>query len=30
MSTLTIRFPDEKHQRLKALARSNAMSVNRG
>jgi predicted transcriptional regulator len=29
MSTLTIRLPDEKHERLKALARSNAMSVNK-
>jgi predicted HicB family RNase H-like nuclease len=29
MSTLTIRMPDEKHERLKALAKSNAISVNR-
>jgi predicted transcriptional regulator len=29
MSTLTIRLPDEKHERLKALARANAVSVNR-
>lgn len=29
MSTLTIRLPDEKHERLKALARSNSVSVNR-
>jgi predicted HicB family RNase H-like nuclease len=29
MSTLTLRLPDDKHQRLKALARSNAISVNR-
>jgi len=29
MSTLTIRLPDEKHERLKALARSNAISVNK-
>ena len=29
MSTLTIRLPDEKHERLKALARSNPISVNR-
>jgi predicted transcriptional regulator len=27
MSTLTIRLPDDKHERLKALARSNAISV---
>ncbi len=29
MSTLTIRLPDEKHERLKALVRSNAISVNK-
>jgi len=29
MSTLTIRLPDEKHERLKALARANAVSVNK-
>lgn len=29
MSTLTIRLPDEKHERLKALARSNQISVNK-
>lgn len=29
MSTLTIRLPDDKHERLKALAKSNAISVNR-
>jgi predicted transcriptional regulator len=29
MSTLTIRLPDEKHERLKALARSNSISVNK-
>jgi predicted transcriptional regulator len=29
MSTLTIRLPDDKHERLKALARANAVSVNR-
>ncbi len=29
MSTLTIRLPDEKHQRLKALAKSNSISVNK-
>jgi len=29
MSTLTIRLPDDKHERLKALARANAISVNR-
>ena len=28
MSTLTIRLPDDKHERLKALARSNSISVN--
>ncbi len=28
MSTLTIRLPDDKHERPKALARSNAISVN--
>ena len=29
MSTLTIRLPDAKHERLKALARSRALSMNR-
>ena len=29
MSTLTIRLPDDKHERLKALARANAASVNK-
>lgn len=29
MSTLTIRLPDDKHERLKALAKANAVSVNR-
>jgi len=29
MSTLTIRLPDEKHERLKALAKSNAVSINK-
>jgi predicted transcriptional regulator len=29
MSTLTIRLPDDKHGRLKALAKSNAISVNK-
>ena len=29
MSILTIRLPDDKHERLKALARSNAISVNK-
>jgi hypothetical protein len=29
MSTLTIRPTDEKHERLKALAKSNAISVNK-
>lgn len=29
MSTLAIRLPDDKHERLKALARSNATSVNK-
>lgn len=29
MSTLTIRLPDDKYERLKALARSNAISVNK-
>lgn len=29
MSTLTIRLPDDKHQRLKALAASNSISVNK-
>jgi predicted HicB family RNase H-like nuclease len=29
VSTLTIRLPDDKHQRLKALAHSNSISVNK-
>ena len=29
MSTVTIRLPDDKHERLKALARSNFISVNK-
>ena len=29
MSTLTIRMPDEKHARLKVLAQSQRISVNR-
>ena len=29
MSTLTIRSADDKHERLKALAKSNSISVNR-
>ncbi|MCK6432260.1 MAG: toxin-antitoxin system HicB family antitoxin [Aquabacterium sp.] len=29
MSTLTIRLPDEKHERLKALAKSNSISINK-
>ena len=29
MSTLTIRLPDDKHERLKALARANSISVNK-
>lgn len=29
MSALTVRLPDEKHQRLKALARSRGTTVNR-
>ena len=29
MSTLTIRLPDDKHERLKALVQSNAISVNK-
>jgi predicted transcriptional regulator len=29
MSTLTIRIPDDKHERLKALAKSNDVSVNK-
>ncbi len=29
MSTLTIRIPDEKHERLKALAASRKISVNK-
>lgn len=29
MATLTIRLPDDKHNRLKAMARSKKMSVNK-
>ena len=29
MSTLTIRLPDDKHERLKALARAQRISVNK-
>ena len=29
MSTLTIRMPDDKHDRLKALARANSISINK-
>lgn len=29
MSTLTIRLPDEQHERLKALAQSKGISVNK-
>ena len=29
MSTLTIRLPDSKHERLKTLARSRGVSVNK-
>lgn len=29
MRTLTIRLPDDKHERLKALARANDVSVNK-
>jgi predicted DNA-binding protein len=29
MSTLTIRMPDDKHERLKALARSQSISINK-
>lgn len=29
MSTLTIRLPNDKRERLKALARANAISVNK-
>jgi predicted transcriptional regulator len=29
MSTLTIRLPDDKHERLKALAKAQSVSVNR-
>lgn len=29
MSTLTIRLPDDKHERLKSLARLNKVSVNK-
>lgn len=29
MSTLTLRLPDDKHERLRALARARSVSVNR-
>jgi predicted DNA-binding protein len=29
MATLTIRLPDDKHERLKALAQSKGLSVNK-
>ena len=29
MSSLTIRLPDDKHERLKALARANSISINK-
>ena len=29
MSTLAIRLPDDKHERLKALARSSSISINK-
>ncbi len=29
MGTLTIRLPDDEHERLKALARSNSISINK-
>jgi len=29
MTKLTIRLPDDKHERLKALARSNSISINK-
>ena len=29
MSTLTIRMPEDKHERLKALARANSISINK-
>ena len=29
MSTLTIRLPEEKHERLKALARAHSISINK-
>jgi predicted transcriptional regulator len=29
MATLTIRLPDDKHERLKALAKSNSISINK-
>ena len=29
MSTLTVRLPDDKHERLKALARAKSVSVNK-
>lgn len=29
MSTLTIRLPDDKHERLKALAKSNSISIDK-
>lgn len=29
MSTLTVRLPDDKHERLKLLAKANKISVNK-
>ena len=29
MSTLTIRLPDDEHERLRALAKSNLISINK-
>jgi len=29
MSTLTIRLPEDKHERLRALARANSISINK-
>ena len=29
MSTLTIRLPDDEHERLRALAKSNSISINK-
>ena len=29
MATLTIRLPDDKHERLKALARANSISIDK-